>query len=54
MEVEPVIAYIRSSIGASEILEAELASLQHDLERELRKKGKIFVSKDSGLFEAKK
>jgi hypothetical protein len=36
----------------SELSEDELAKLQQDLERELEEKGKIFISKDSGLFEA--
>jgi ubiquinone/menaquinone biosynthesis C-methylase UbiE len=51
-EVQPIIAFIRSSIHAMELSEEKLASLQHDLEKELREKGKIFISKDSGLFEA--
>ncbi|HEU4746762.1 MAG TPA: methyltransferase domain-containing protein [Anaerolineales bacterium] len=53
-EIEPVMSYIRSGIRVSEISEEELAQLQQDLERGLRENGKIFVSKDSGLFEAVK
>jgi len=53
-EVEPVVAYIRSSIRVNELSEEELANLQHDLEKELQEKGEIFISKDSGLFEAVK
>ena len=53
-EVEPIMAYMRSSIRVSELSEAELAKLQQDLEKELNEKGKIFISKDSGLFEAEK
>jgi len=52
MEVEPILAYIRSSIRAEELSEEELIHLQRDLEKELKEKGGIFISKDSGLFEA--
>jgi len=45
---------MRSGMRASELSEDELAKLQHELEDEIREKGKIFVSKDSGMFEAKK
>jgi ubiquinone/menaquinone biosynthesis C-methylase UbiE len=51
-EVAPIMAYIRSGIRAAELSEGDLASLQHDLEKELQQKGTIFISKDSGLFEA--
>lgn len=51
-EIEPILAYIRSGIRAQDLLEAELAKLQDDLEKELQEKGLIFISKDSGLFEA--
>ena len=53
-EVEPVMAYLRSSIRAVELSENELINLQHDLEKELKENGGIFISKDSGLFEAAK
>ena len=53
-EVEPMIAYLRSSIRASEISEEELAKVQAELEKEIRQNGKIFISKDTGLFEALK
>ena len=51
-EVEPIMAYIRSSMHATEVSEDKLAKLQLGLEKELKEKGKIFISKDSGLFEA--
>ena len=38
----------------SELSEDEFAKLQNDLEKELKEKGKIFITKDSGLFEAMK
>lgn len=51
-EIAPIMAYIRSGMRVSELSEEELANLQRDLEHELKEKGKIFVAKDSGLFEA--
>jgi len=51
-EVKPIIAYIRSSIHAMELSEDELAKLHQELQMELTQKGKIFITKDSGLFEA--
>ncbi len=53
-EVEPIMAYIRSGIRVAELSEKELENLQQDLEQELKEKGRIFISKDSGLFEAVK
>lgn len=50
-EIEPIIAYIRSSIHVSELSEACLQQIRGDLEEELRQKGHIFIRKDSGLFE---
>jgi ubiquinone/menaquinone biosynthesis C-methylase UbiE len=51
-EAKPIIAFIRSSIHAPELLEEELVKLEKELEQELKVKGKIFITKDSGLFEA--
>jgi ubiquinone/menaquinone biosynthesis C-methylase UbiE len=51
-EVEPIMAYIRSGIRGTDLLEGELVRLQQDLEREIQEKGQISISKDSGLFEA--
>ena len=53
-EVEPFIAYIRSTIRASELSEDEIVKIRQDLQTELREKGMIFIRKDSGLFEAEK
>jgi ubiquinone/menaquinone biosynthesis C-methylase UbiE len=53
-EIEPLIAYIRSGVRVRELSEDELSNLQHDLEKELKEKGKIFIAKDSGLFGAVK
>lgn len=49
-----LIAYLRSAIRASEVSEDELAQVKLDLERELMESGRIFISKDSGLFKALK
>jgi ubiquinone/menaquinone biosynthesis C-methylase UbiE len=51
-EIEPIMAYICSGMRVSELSEEELVGLQRDLENELEEKGRIFISKDSGLFEA--
>lgn len=51
-EIEPIMAYIRSGMRVSELSQAELENLQDELKRKLKEKGKIFISKDSGLFEA--
>ncbi len=51
-ELEPIMAYIRSGIRVKELSEDELVRLQQHLEKELKEKGRIFIRKDSGLFEA--
>ena len=53
-EIDPLIAYIRSSIGAVDLSEEKLGELKKDLTAVLEKEGKIFITKDSGLFEALK
>jgi hypothetical protein len=53
-EIDPLIAYIRSSIGAVDLSEEKLGELKKDLTAVLEKEGKIFITKDSGLFEAAK
>ena len=51
-EIEPIMAYIRSGMRVNELSQAELENLQDELQRKLKENGRIFVSKDSGLFEA--
>jgi ubiquinone/menaquinone biosynthesis C-methylase UbiE len=51
-ELEPLIAYFRSMVRTSELSEDEFAKLRIDLEKELKEKGMISITKDSGLFEA--
>ena len=53
-ELEPLVAYFRSGVRAGELSDEEFAKLQVDLEKELKEKGRIFITKDSGLFEAVK
>jgi ubiquinone/menaquinone biosynthesis C-methylase UbiE len=51
-EIQPLMDYIRSGMRVAELSESELSTLQLDLEKELKEKGSIFITKDSGLFEA--
>jgi len=53
-EVEPLMAYLRSAIRASEVSEDGFIKVKMDLENELKKNNGIFISKDSGLFQAVK
>ena len=53
-EIEPIMAYLRSSLRAADLSEDELAKVRVDLENEFKEKGRIFITKDSGLFEAVK
>ena len=51
-EVKPIITFIRSTMRVEEALEEAFEKLAVQLEQELKEKGKIFIQKDSGLFEA--
>ena len=53
-EMDPLIAYIRSSISATDLSEEKLDELKKEFTAALEKDGKIFITKDSGLFEALK
>jgi ubiquinone/menaquinone biosynthesis C-methylase UbiE len=53
-EIDPLIAYIRSSISATDLSEEKLGELKKDLTAVLEKEGRIHIKKDSGLFEASK
>ena len=53
-DVEPIMAYIRSSLRATELSEAEIVKIRANLEAELKEKGSILIQKDAGLFEAVK
>jgi ubiquinone/menaquinone biosynthesis C-methylase UbiE len=53
-KIDPLIAFIRSSIGAVDLSEEKLSELKKELTAILEKEGKIFITKDSGLFEAVK
>jgi len=52
--IEPIIAYMRSGFSSENITESKLMELQQELESELAQNGKIFITKDSGLFQAVK
>ncbi|NJC95838.1 MAG: hypothetical protein C3F07_14895 [Anaerolineales bacterium] len=51
-EVEPIMAYIRSSVRAADVNESELTKVQESLEKEIIERGSIVIHKDAGLFEA--
>ena len=51
-EIEPILAYIRSSIHVTQLASDAILEIRQDLEKELKQKGSIFIRKDSGLFEA--
>jgi ubiquinone/menaquinone biosynthesis C-methylase UbiE len=53
-EAEPVMAYIRSAIRATDLSEENLGALEKELTAILEKEGEIFITKDSGLFKAMK
>lgn len=53
-DIKSIIAFILSTSHAAEVSEEKLADLEKELEQELAEKGKIFISKDSGLLEATK
>ena len=53
-KLELLIAYIRSGVRVTELSEDELAKLTVNLEKDLKEQGKIFITKNSGLFEAVK
>lgn len=51
-DIDLLIAYLRSAVRTSEVSEDEIAKVKIDLKNELKKNGRILISKDSGLFEA--
>lgn len=51
-EVKPIIAFIRSTMHVTEASEEGYEKLAVELEQELKEKGKLFIQKASGLFEA--
>jgi ubiquinone/menaquinone biosynthesis C-methylase UbiE len=53
-DVDLLMAYIRSFPKASELSETSLAEVRREMEAELQAKGAILVTKDSGLFLARK
>jgi ubiquinone/menaquinone biosynthesis C-methylase UbiE len=53
-EIPPLMAYLKSSIRVGDAPEAAFAQLESELAGELKSRGEIFVTKDSGLFLAVK
>lgn len=53
-EVEPVMAYIRSSIRAAGFSQDDFENVRKTFEQELTDKGIIFITKELGLFTASK
>ena len=53
-EIEPIIVYLCSVISSSDLNTSELTKIQAELETKLEQEKMIFISKDSGLFEALK
>jgi ubiquinone/menaquinone biosynthesis C-methylase UbiE len=51
-EVQPIIAYLASGFQAGEVLKEEVERLRNELNARLEREKSIFISKDSGLFEA--
>jgi ubiquinone/menaquinone biosynthesis C-methylase UbiE len=51
-EIEPLIAFFHASFFSTEIMPEALLEIRDELETELKEKGRILISKDSGLFEA--
>lgn len=53
-EIPPLMAYLRSSSSYGAAPEAVFAQLEQELTAELQAKGAIYITKDSGLFLARK
>lgn len=53
-ELQPLMNYLRSSIGAEDLSQNEMGKLEREFSEMLAKDGEIFITKDSGLFKALK
>ena len=51
-ELEPLIAYFRSMVSLSELQADKLEQIKQELSVNLEQQGEIFITKDSGMFEA--
>lgn len=51
-EIKPLIAYILSNVPTGDVVASKLTNVEKELNDELETKGDIFITKDSGLFEA--
>jgi SAM-dependent methyltransferase len=53
-ELEPLAAYLHSMVSLSELQKDKLEQVKKELSVRLKQQGQIFITKDSGLFEALK
>lgn len=53
-ELSAIMAYIRSMTSTSEFQEEQFQIIEREFSEVLRKNGEIFITKDAGLFKAKK
>jgi ubiquinone/menaquinone biosynthesis C-methylase UbiE len=51
-EVDAIMKYIRSSMNAADISAEKFVKLESEITAKLVQNGKVFITKDSGLFEA--
>ena len=51
-ELEPLVAYLRSMTALSDLQEGKLEQIKQASQDKLEQQGSIFITKDSGVFEA--
>jgi SAM-dependent methyltransferase len=53
-DVPAIVAYVRSMTSTAEFSEEQFLSIEHEFAEAMRKNGEVFITKASGLFEARK
>ena len=53
-DVSAILAYVRSMTSTSEFREEQFRAIEQEFVEAMKKNGEIFITKDSGLFEAQK
>ena len=53
-DVSAILAYVRSMTSTAEFSEAQFQSIEREFTDAMKTNGEIFITKDSGLFEAQK
>jgi ubiquinone/menaquinone biosynthesis C-methylase UbiE len=53
-DVSAIVAYVRSMTYTAEFSEEQFRSIEREFTEAMKKNGEIFITKDSGLFEARK